>query len=69
MYVASGNRMEVTRRELEIIDYLVEGATARDVANQLHLSFYTVRTHIKNIYDKLGVMNRVELLRWRDQNR
>jgi DNA-binding CsgD family transcriptional regulator len=61
-----GSNHQITRRELEIVDCLVEGATARDVADQLDLSFHTVRTHIKNIYDKLGVINRVELVRWRD---
>jgi DNA-binding NarL/FixJ family response regulator len=64
--VRSETADQVSPRELEVIDHLVEGCTARDVADLLHLSFHTVRTHIKNIYDKLGVINRIELLRWRE---
>lgn len=42
---------------------LVLGFTAREIAGDLGLSFHTVRTHIRNIYEKLGVANRVELVR------
>lgn len=56
----------VTAREHELIEHLVLGATARELATQFDVSFHTVRTHIRNIYRKLGVSNRLELLRWSD---
>lgn len=59
----------VTKRERAIIDWLVCGATAREVAAELRLSLHTVRTHIRNVYAKLGVANRIELVRWRDNQR
>jgi DNA-binding CsgD family transcriptional regulator len=64
--VIEGDVQQVTAREIEIIDSLVHGATAREIARQLDISFHTVRTHIRNIYLKVGVANRIELLRWRD---
>ena len=60
-------RASVTPRERQIIEALVRGATARELAEELRLSFHTVRTHVRNIYAKLGVANRIELLRWQQQ--
>jgi len=54
----------VSEREAQIIKSLIVGATAREIAKELQISFHTVRTHIRNIYQKLGVANRIELLRW-----
>ena len=63
---AQQTHFSMSRRERQIIEFLVVGATAREVANELELSPHTVRTHIRNIYMKLGLANRIELLRWRD---
>jgi DNA-binding NarL/FixJ family response regulator len=54
----------LSSREIQIVDSLANGATAKEIARDLVLSFHTIRTHIRNIYDKLGVCNRVELMRW-----
>jgi DNA-binding NarL/FixJ family response regulator len=54
----------VTAREREVIQALVVGATAREVAVQLKVSWHTARTHIRNVYSKIGVSNRIELVRW-----
>jgi DNA-binding NarL/FixJ family response regulator len=54
----------LSAREREIVSALVVGATAREVARDYGLSFHTVRTHIRNIYEKTGVSCRVELLTW-----
>lgn len=66
--VIEANVLEVTCRESQVIESLVQGATARDIAEELGVSYHTVRTHIRNIYSKLRVVNRIELLRWRDAN-
>ncbi|MBA3406090.1 MAG: helix-turn-helix transcriptional regulator [Gemmatimonadaceae bacterium] len=60
---------DVTPRETEIIDQLVRGWTAREIASDLRISHHTVRTHIRNIYEKLGLGNRIDLLRWRESLR
>ena len=51
----------LTRRELEIIAAVVEGASNKEVAERFGLSPQTVKNHLSNIFDKLGVSNRLEL--------
>lgn len=53
--------LSLTPREMEIILLLIEGYTKREVGEKLFISEFTVKTHIQNIYAKLGVTNRVEL--------
>lgn len=52
---------EVSNREQEIIALLVKGLSNREIAEKLFISPNTVKTHIKNIYAKLGVSNRMLL--------
>ncbi|NPU83849.1 MAG: response regulator transcription factor [Syntrophaceae bacterium] len=44
-----------TKRELEVMSGLVAGQKDRDIAESLNISAHTVRSHIKNIFQKLGV--------------
>ena len=48
-------QFELTKREMEIIQLLKNGATNKQIADQLFLSVYTVETHRKNIMRKLGL--------------
>ncbi|HKL58975.1 MAG TPA: LuxR C-terminal-related transcriptional regulator [Sphaerochaeta sp.] len=52
---------DVSAREQEIIALLIQGQSNREIAEKLFISPNTVKTHIKNIYAKLGVTNRVLL--------
>ena len=52
----------LSRREQEILPYLLEGNTNKMIAVKLSLSENTVKTHVKNIYSKLEVRSRNELL-------
>ncbi len=52
----------VTDREKEILLLLVEGMTNKDISAKLCISEPTVKSHIQNIYKKLEVNNRVQLL-------
>lgn len=52
---------DISAREHEIIELLVKGLSNREIAEKLFISPNTVKTHIKNIYAKLGVSNRVRL--------
>ncbi|MNM74599.1 Serine/threonine-protein kinase PknK [compost metagenome] len=49
-----------TRRELDVLNLLVQGKSNDQVAQQLFVSRNTVRTHVRNILGKLGVSNRTE---------
>ncbi|MFO7611525.1 MAG: helix-turn-helix transcriptional regulator [Clostridia bacterium] len=52
----------ISDREVDIIESLVLGKTNKEIAAELFISINTVKTHIKNIYRKLGVKNRVQLM-------
>jgi len=47
-------------REIEILALIAEGYTNQEIARELHLSLYTVKSHARNIFSKLGVKNRTE---------
>jgi two-component system, NarL family, nitrate/nitrite response regulator NarL len=55
---ARADRPSLTRREREVLSLVAEGRTAREIARELYLSYATVKTHLHNIYDKLGVSDR-----------
>lgn len=51
----------LTRRELQVVSAIVDGSTNKDLAKDLGISEQTVKNHLSNIFDKLGVSNRLEL--------
>jgi len=51
----------LTRREVEVLRRIVDGCSNRDIASQFGLSEETVKRHLSNIFDKLGVSTRLEL--------
>jgi DNA-binding NarL/FixJ family response regulator len=57
---ASSNGL--TKREEEILSYLVKGFFYKEIASSLFISTETVRTHIRNIYEKLQVRTRSEAI-------
>lgn len=50
----------LSRREREVLRLIADGATAQQMAKMLYLSPHTVRTHVQNVLEKLGVHSRVE---------
>lgn len=53
---------DLSRRENEILQLLSKGFRYKEIATQLFISIETVRTHIRNIYEKLQVKTRTEAL-------
>lgn len=51
----------LTPQELRVIAAVADGATNKDISDQLGLSEQTVKNHLSHIYDKVGVSNRLEL--------
>jgi two-component system, NarL family, nitrate/nitrite response regulator NarL len=51
----------LTARELEVVSAVVAGYTNKDIAQKFSLSEDTVKHHLTNIFDKLGVSSRLEL--------
>ncbi|MBK9729527.1 MAG: response regulator transcription factor [Saprospiraceae bacterium] len=56
------NASLLTSREKEVIELISKGKLEKEVANELFISYKTVKTHITNIYTKLQVNTRVEAL-------
>ncbi|MFN3999949.1 response regulator transcription factor [Algoriphagus sp.] len=54
---------KLSAREKEVLHWLSKGFSYKDIAEKLFISVDTVRTHIRNIYEKLHVGNRNEALR------
>ena len=54
----------LTRREVQVLRLVADGATTRDIAEQLFISSKTADHHIQHIYTKIGVINRAAATRW-----
>ena len=52
----------LTMRENEILNLLVEGKTNGQISSELYISPFTIKTHISNIYTKIGCNKKSELL-------
>jgi two-component system, NarL family, nitrate/nitrite response regulator NarL len=55
------NRFGLTARETEIISFITQGCMNRDIANALSIREETVKRHLTNIFNKVGMSNRLEL--------
>ena len=55
------NTFNLTPREIEIVQAIVEGCTNKDIATRFSIAQDTVKRHLTNIFDKTGVSTRLEL--------
>ena len=66
------NNKVLTAREREVFNLLINNKTTKDIANHLKISEKTVRNHISNVIQKLGVKSRsqavIELLKIKEIN-
>lgn len=53
----------LTQREMELIPHLMGGLGAKEIAEELSITQATAKTHIRNIYQKLGIHSHAELLK------
>jgi DNA-binding NarL/FixJ family response regulator len=58
---ASRKTFGLTARELDVVTAIVSGFTNREIAQKFSISEQTVKHHLRNIFDKVGVSNRLEL--------
>jgi DNA-binding CsgD family transcriptional regulator len=59
----SGSGPRLSARELEILDYLVDGWSNAEIASALRIGLRTVRFHLEGLYSKLGATRRGEAVR------
>ncbi len=50
----------LTEREREVLALLAQGATNREIGDELYLSYDTIKTHVAKVFTKLGVANRTQ---------
>ena len=54
------SQLELSKRELEILDLLAQGHSNQEIAAKLFVSLSTVKTHIQNLFEKLEVKRRIQ---------
>ena len=55
-------KYNLTERESELFNYAVQGFTSVEISKKMNISVHTVKKHFHNIYSKMNVSNRVQLL-------
>ncbi len=53
----------ITAREAEVIEYIFEGKTNREISDEIGVTINTLKSHIQHIYNKLSVDNKLKLLK------
>lgn len=53
--------VQMTKRERQVIELIANGDTNKEIAQKLHLSTYTVKSHVHNILEKLALNTRVQI--------
>ena len=56
--------VRMTKRERQVIDLVADGLTNKEIAQNLHLSTYTIKSHIHNILEKLALHTRVQIAKY-----
>ncbi|MBI4977633.1 MAG: helix-turn-helix transcriptional regulator [Spirochaetes bacterium] len=59
----TARRYGLTKREEQVVEFLIEGESNPSIADVLGISEITVKTHVSNVYRKMQVSNRVGLVR------
>lgn len=55
--------VRLTKREMEVLDLLIQGKSIKDIADAFYVSMRTVEFHRDNIFEKLQVSNLVQAFR------
>ncbi|MBN2440772.1 MAG: hypothetical protein JXJ04_05485 [Spirochaetales bacterium] len=59
---------EITQRENDVITGIIKNKTNAEIADELYISYFTVRRHINNIYKKLDLKDRINLIKFLIRN-
>lgn len=59
---------KLSKKEQKILENMSEGHTAKDLSKTMNISVSTVRTHIRNIYKKLEINNKMQLIKYLNRN-
>jgi two-component system nitrate/nitrite response regulator NarL len=53
--------IRLTKRELEVVDLISEGMSNKEIAQQLHIATFTVKSHVHNVLEKLELNTRLQI--------
>ena len=56
------SQLELSKREMEILDLLAKGHSNQEIASTLFVSLSTVKTHLQNLFEKLDVKRRTQAI-------
>jgi DNA-binding NarL/FixJ family response regulator len=56
--------IRMTKRERQVIELIAEGLTNKEIGQILHLSHYTVKSHVHNILEKMALHTRVQIAKY-----
>lgn len=62
--IAENKRDRLSTREREILTLVANGLTNKEISTRLEISEYTVKNHLKNLFQKLHLNNRVQLAKY-----
>jgi DNA-binding NarL/FixJ family response regulator len=61
---AIAEAVRMTKRERQVIELIADGFTNKEIAQKLHLSTYTVKSHVHNVLEKLSLHTRVQIAKY-----
>jgi len=64
-----GEFVQLTEKEKEVLKFLVDGLSYKMIADKVNVSFHTIHTHLRNIYQKLHVNSKGEAINKAMKNR
>jgi len=56
--------VRLTKRELQVVKFISEGMTNKEIAKKLHISTYTIKSHVHNVLEKLALHSRVQIAQY-----
>jgi two-component system NarL family response regulator len=63
----ASRRPALTGREVEILQWIADGRTSKEIGEELYISENTVKNHVRNILDKLGLRSRHDAVRYAER--
>lgn len=56
------DKLNLSRRELDVLELMAKGMSNQEIANRLFVSLNTIKTHTKNLFEKLDVNRRTQAI-------
>ena len=61
-------KIYITERKKQIIELVAEGKSNSEIAEQLTITIHTVKSHLVELFNKLGISSKCELVAWGFRN-